>query len=115
MEPKETCMRRKMFWCLWDVGKAGQIQNKELNVVSKKSKHHSSHKISFSEIFPFIENHTKQVKKISRFHIFFKVIHPKYYKHLKKGAHQNHLGSQEMGWFLAGTSSKTKILNKKGI
>ena len=30
-----------------------------------------------------------------------KVIHPKYYKHLKKGAHQNHLGRQKMGWFLA--------------
>ena len=30
-----------------------------------------------------------------------KVIHPKYYKHLKKGAHQRHLGRQKMGWFLA--------------
>ena len=30
-----------------------------------------------------------------------KVIHPKYYKHLKKGAHQNHLDRQKMGWFLA--------------
>ena len=30
-----------------------------------------------------------------------KVIHPKYYKHLKKGVHQNHLGRQKMGWFLA--------------
>jgi hypothetical protein len=30
-----------------------------------------------------------------------KVIHPKYYKHLKKGAHQSHLGRQKMGWFLA--------------
>ena len=30
-----------------------------------------------------------------------KVIHPKYYKHLKKGAHQSHLGIQKMGWFLA--------------
>ena len=29
------------------------------------------------------------------------VIHPKYYKHLKKGAHQSHFGRQEMGWFLA--------------
>ena len=28
-----------------------------------------------------------------------KVIHPKYY--LKKGAHQSHLGRQQMGWFLA--------------
>ena len=25
----------------------------------------------------------------------FKVIHPKYYKHLKKGAHQSHLGRQK--------------------
>ena len=32
---------------------------------------------------------------------YFKVIHPKYYKHLKKGAHQSHLGRQKMGWFLA--------------
>ena len=30
-----------------------------------------------------------------------KVIHPKYYKHLKKDAHQSHLGKQEMCWFLA--------------
>ena len=30
-----------------------------------------------------------------------KLIHPKYYKHLKKGAHQSHLGRQKMGWFLA--------------
>ena len=30
-----------------------------------------------------------------------KVIHPKYYKHLKKGAHQSHLGRPKMGWFLA--------------
>ena len=30
-----------------------------------------------------------------------KVIHPKYYKHLKKGAHQSHLGRQKIGWFLA--------------
>ena len=34
-------------------------------------------------------------------HEFTKVIHPKYYKHLKKGAHQRHLGRQKMGWFLA--------------
>ena len=51
-----------------------------------------------------------------------KVIHPKYYKHLKKGAHQSHLGRQKMGWFLADiksrlacTSSKIEILNKIGI
>ena len=30
-----------------------------------------------------------------------KVIHPKYYKHLKKGAHQSHLGRQKISWFLA--------------
>ena len=30
-----------------------------------------------------------------------KVIHPKYYKHLKKGVHQSHLGRQKIGWFLA--------------
>ena len=30
-----------------------------------------------------------------------KVTHPKYYKHLKKGAHQSHLGRKKMGWFLA--------------
>ena len=47
---------------------------------------------------------------------YFKVIHPKYYKHLKKGAYQSHLGRQKIGWFLAAltcTSSKTdNILNK---
>ena len=45
-----------------------------------------------------------------------KVIHPKYYKHLKKGAHQSHLGRQKMGWFsgrLACTSSKTEICIKQ--
>ena len=35
------------------------------------------------------------------FDLVIKVIHPKYYKHLKKGAHQSHLGRQKMGWFLA--------------
>ena len=30
-----------------------------------------------------------------------KVIHPKYYKHLKKGTHHSHLGThKKMGWFL---------------
>ena len=29
-----------------------------------------------------------------------KVIHPKYYKHLKKGYHQSHFSRQKMGWFL---------------
>jgi hypothetical protein len=32
---------------------------------------------------------------------FAKVIHPKYYEHLKKGAHQSRLGKQKMGCFLA--------------
>ena len=32
--------------------------------------------------------------------VYLKVIHPKYYKHLKKDAHQSHLGKQKMGWFL---------------
>ena len=48
-------------------------------------------------------NMTRQGHDISP--LFFpttlKVIHPKYYKHLKKGAHQSHLGRQKMGWFLA--------------
>ena len=42
-----------------------------------------------------------------------KVIHPKYYKHLKNGAH---LGRQKTGLVsgrLACTSSKIEILNKK--
>ena len=30
-----------------------------------------------------------------------KVIDPKYYKHLKKGAHQNHLSRQKISWSLA--------------
>ena len=30
-----------------------------------------------------------------------KVIHPKYYKHLRKSAHQSHLGRKKMRWFLA--------------
>ena len=40
------------------------------------------------------------------------------YKHLKKGAHQSHLGRQKNGLVsgrLACTSSKTEILNKIGI
>ena len=36
----------------------------------------------------------------------FKVIHSKYYKHLKKGAHQSRL---------ACTPSKSELLNKMGI
>ena len=47
-----------------------------------------------------------------------KVIHPKYYKYLKKGAHQSHLGRQKnemVSGRFACTSSKTEILNKIGI
>jgi hypothetical protein len=33
--------------------------------------------------------------------VFTKVIHPKYYKNLKKVAHQSYLGRQKMDWFLA--------------
>ena len=36
-------------------------------------------------------------KIIQRFEQKGKAIHLKYYKHLKKGAHQRHLGRQEMG------------------
>ena len=38
--------------------------------------------------------------------IIFKVIHPKHYKHLKKGSHPSHLGRQEMDLFLSGKSVK---------
>ena len=47
-----------------------------------------------------------------------KVMHPKYSKHLKKCAHQSHLGRQEMGWLLADQpvhQVNLKILNKIGI
>ena len=48
---------------------------------------------------------SKNVSAILSDHISFdgenKVIHPKYYKHLKKDAHQSHLGRQKMGWFWA--------------
>ena len=40
-----------------------------------------------------------------------KVNDPKYYKHLKRGAYQSHLGRLKKGR-LACTSSKTEILNK---
>ena len=43
------------------------------------------------------------------------VIHHKYYKYLKKVAHQSHLGRQKIGLVsgrLACTSNKTEILNK---
>ena len=49
----------------------------------------------------------------------YKVIDPKYYKHLKKGAHQSRpFGQTKNGLVsvrLACTSSKTEILNKIGI
>ena len=32
---------------------------------------------------------------------FSKVIHPKYYEYLKKGAYRSHLGRKKFGWFLA--------------
>jgi hypothetical protein len=41
-----------------------------------------------------------------------KAIHPKYYKHFKKGAHQSHLGRQKWASFW---QIKTEILNKIGI
>ena len=43
----------------------------------------------------FIAIKLLKVESVSKF------IHPKYYKHLRKGAHQNHLGRQKMGWFHA--------------
>ena len=45
-------------------------------------------------------------------------IHPKYYKHLKKGAHQSHLGEEKNELVfgrLSCTSSKTEMLNNIGI
>ena len=45
-----------------------------------------------------------------------KVIHQKYYKHLKKDAHQIHLGRQKNGLVygrLACISSKSELLKKK--
>ena len=47
-----------------------------------------------------------------------KVINPKYYKHLKKGVHQKPFWQTKNGLLsvrLACTSSKTEILNKRGI
>ena len=46
-----------------------------------------------------------------------KVIRPKYYKHLKKGAHQSHLDRKNelVSDRLDCASSKTEILNKIGI
>ena len=51
-------------------------------------------KIKANLIKPFMD-------MIQVYVVLVKVIHPKYYKHLKKGAHQSHLGRQKMGWFLA--------------
>jgi hypothetical protein len=52
------------------------------------------------------------------FYCSSKVIHPKYYKHLKKGAPQMPFGQTKNGLVsgrLACTSGKTEILNKIGI
>ena len=49
-------------------------------------------------------NSTPQRAPLHNYIFFFQpklYIHPKYYKHLKKGAHQSHLGRQKRGWFLA--------------
>ena len=48
-----------------------------------------------------LEKKTDEEIRQMLFELTGKVIHPKYYKHLKKGAHQSHLGRQKMGWFLA--------------
>ena len=45
-------------------------------------------------------------------------IHPKFYKHLKKGAHQSHMGRLKKGVVSGGlvcTSSKIETLKKIGI
>ena len=39
-----------------------------------------------------------------------KVIHPKYYKHLKKGAHQSHLGRQKINCVCHGRQSVFRVL-----
>ena len=46
-------------------------------------------------------NHFKRGDRRNQFFTKSKVIHPKHYKLLKKGAHQSRLGRQKMGWFLA--------------
>ena len=46
-------------------------------------------------------NHFKRGDRRNQFFTESKVIHPKHYKLLKKGAHQSRLGRQKMGWFLA--------------
>ena len=56
----------------------------------------------------FIAIKLLKVESVSKF------IHPKYYKHLRKGAHQSHL-SRPVSGRLACTPSKTEILNKIGI
>ena len=56
--------------------------------------------------------------KLQRVHFHFrplsKVIHPKFYKHLKEVAQDSHLGTQKMSWFLADRlvhQVKPEILN----
>ena len=47
-----------------------------------------------------------------------KVIHPKFYKHLKEVAQDSHLGTQKMSWFLADRlvhQVKPEILNNIAI
>ena len=51
--------------------------------------------------FSAIRVHLRYEKCRTFSNILNKVIHPKYYKRLKKGAHQSHLNRQKMGWFLA--------------
>ena len=58
------------------------------------------------------------LNKNEKVYSLIKVTHPKYYEHLKKGAHQSHLGRQKNGLVLgrlACKSRKTEILNKIGI
>ena len=47
-----------------------------------------------------LEKKTDEEIRQMLFELTGKVIHPKYYKHLKKGAHQSHLGRQKMDRFL---------------
>ena len=54
-------------------------------------------------------------KIIQRFEQKGKVIHPKCYKHSKKGAQQSHLGRKKWADILAYTSSKTELFFKKGF
>ena len=45
--------------------------------------------------------HTVEILKGQQIKINHTVLHPKYYKHLKKGVYQSYLGRQKMEWFLA--------------